>query len=351
MKRNFIFAFPVMLKKKMKQRIFIIFIILIGLNCQAQELTNPKKIKFKNGFEHKFSKTEFPQSLENGFELTEIYAFDKKKKNIGVTYEKNTEPKGKLNIYIYPAENGTEDRLRNEYITSMQSVANLTDNGLGATQYPVKFNGNKYECNGFKAEFKSNNQESSNLSVYECGTWFFKIRLTTKANDSTQISNLENKILKTFDPSHLTKQKPLNPKADIRFGKKAFKDSIMLGSAMGSAYKKLEWVMDNVPKKERASGFPGHYLELQIASLEEFVEFDKIYDYRKTDYTKNYLNQVNSLIDSGFLDEFIMKEFSMVMIVPKNHEFDFNGYEKWKAKNEINISLNEVFYVIAFEQK
>lgn len=339
-----------MLKQTMTKRIITILTIIIGLNCQAQDLTNPKKIRFKNGYEHKHSNTDFPQTLENGFELTEVYAFDKKKKNIGATYEKKIEPKGKLNIYIYPAEDGTEDRLRSEYLASMQSVANLTDNGLGATQYPVKFNG-KYDCNGFKAEFKSKSQEKSSLSIYECGTWFLKLRLTTEEKDSTQISKLEQSVLKTFNPSRLTEQKRLNPKADVYFAKAAFKDSIMLGSSMGSAYKKIEWVMDNVTEKERASGFPGHYLELQLASLKEFVEFDKKYDYKKSEYTQDYLNQVNSLIDSDFLDEFIMKGFSMVMIVPENHEFDFEGFEKWKAKNEITINLNELFYVIAFGQK
>lgn len=340
-----------MLKKTMKQTIITIFIILIGLTCQAQELMNPQKIKFKNGLEHKFSETKFPQTLQNDFELTEVYAFDKKKQNIGVTYEKKTEPTGKLNIYIYPAGDGTEDRLRIEYLTSMQSVANLTDNGLGATQYPVKFSGKKYDCNGFKADFISKNQENSNLSVYECGTWFFKLRLTTNEKDSIQISKLEKIALETIDPSQLTEQKKLNPKADIYFAKVAFQDSILLGSAMGSAYKKLEWVMDNVPERERASGFPGHYLEMQLASFNEFIAFDKKYDYRKSEFTQNYLKQINSLIDSGYLDEFIMKEFSMVMIVPENHKFDFDGFEKWKANNKIEINLNELFYVIAFGQK
>ncbi len=340
-----------MLKKIMMKRIIIAIVILIGLNCQAQEFTKPKKIQFKDVYEHKFSKTEFPKTLENGFELTEVYAFDKKKKNIGATYEKNSEPKGKLNIYIYPAGDGTENRLRTEYLTSMQSVANLNYNELGATQYPVKFSGKKYDCNGFKADFKSKNRENSNLSVYECGTWFFKLRLTTEEKDSTQISNLEQSTLETFDPSQLTEQKRLHSKASIYYGKTAFRDSIMLGSVMSSALKKLEWVMDNIPEKERASGFPGHYLELQLASFDELIAFEKKYDFKKSEYTQNYLSQLNSLIDSGFLDEFIMKEFSMVMIVPENHEFDFDGFEKWKAKNEIAINLNELFYVISFEQK
>ncbi len=233
----------------------------------------------------------------------------------------------------------------------MQSIANLTDSGLGVTQYPVKFSGKKYDCNGFKADFKSKKQENSSLSVYECGTWFFKLRLTTEEKDSTQISSLEQSVLKIFDLSLLTEQKRLNPEADIYYAKAAFKDSIMLGSVIGSALKKLEWVMENVSEKERASGFPGHYLELQLASFDEFVAFDKKHDYKKSEYTRNYLNQVNSLIESGFLDEFIMKEFSMVMIVPENHEFDFYGFEEWKMKNEIEINLNELFYVIAFRQK
>jgi hypothetical protein len=342
---------PVMLNRTMKETIITSFIILIGLTCQAQELMNPKKIKFKGGFVHTFSKTIFPQTLETDFELTEVYAFDKGMQNIGVTYEKKTEPKCKLNIYVYPAGDGTEDRLRTEYLNSIQSVANLTDNGLGATQYPVKFNGKKYDCNGFKAEFKSNNKENSNLSVYECGNWFLKLRLTTNEKDSIQISRLEKKALETIDPSRLTEQNKLNPKADIYFAKIAFQDSILLGSAMGSAYKKLEWIMDNIPEKERASGFPGHYLEMQLASFNEFVAFEKKYNYKKSEFTQNYLNQINSLIDSGYLDEFIMEEFSMVMIVPENHEFDFDGYEKWKEKNEIEINLNKLFYVISFGQK
>ena len=336
----------------MKQSIITVFIILIGLTCRAQELTEPKKIEFKDGYEHKYSNTKFPQTLENGFELTEVYAFDTKKKNIGATYEKKTAPTGKLNIYIYPAKDGTENRLRNEYLNSMQSVTNSTNNdGLGATQYPVKFSGNKFDCNGFKAHFKSEKDEFSSLSVYECGTWFFKSRLTTLEKDSVELIAIENTVLKRFDPSHLTEQKQLNQKADITFDKFAFQDSVLLGSVMGSAFKKTKWVIDNVPERERASGFPGHYLEMQLESFKEFVEFEKRFNYKKSTYTQNYLNQINSLINDGFLDEFIMKQFSMVMIVPKNQKFDFDGYELWKSNNEITIDLDQLFYVISFDQK
>ncbi|WP_010664679.1 hypothetical protein [Marinilabilia salmonicolor] len=335
----------------MKPITITLTIILIGLTCQSQELANPKKIRFKDNYEHKYTNTEFPEIFLDGFELTEVHAFDKKKKNIAISYKKDTEPVGEFTIYIYPAGEATENRLRNEYLSSMQSAANFTEKGLGATQYPVKYNGNKIVCNGFKADFKSKKDVNSSLSVYECGTWFFKLRFTTEENDSMQIAKIENSILEKFDPSLLAEQKKLNKKANVYFSKTAFRDSILLGAAMGSAYKKIEWVMEQIPEKEKASGFPGHYLEMQIASFKEFIAFDKKYNYKKSEFTQNYLNELNVLIESDFLDEYIMEQFSMVMIVPEEHEFNFDNYEKWKTKNNPTINLNQIFYVIEFGQK
>ncbi len=46
-----------------------------------------------------------------------------------------------------------------------------------------------------------------------------------------------------------------------------------------------------------------------------------------------------------------MKEFSMVMIVPEKHEFDFEGYKIWKQNNNLTLDLNEYYYVISFAQE
>jgi hypothetical protein len=335
-----------------KQFIVLIFVTIFGITANSQDLIKPKLIKSRGYYTHKYSGTGFPKLIDGKYERKEIYAFDKKKKNIGVTYE-NQENKQKTNftIYIYPAGDGSEGRLRNEYFTSMQSVANLTNNGLGATQYPVKFEGSKYACNGFKATFGTKAKEYSQLSLYECGAWFFKLRLTTEIKDSVQISDLETKILNQFDPSRLTELKALNPKADVYFSKIAFQDSILLGSAMGSAFKKIEWALENVSEKERASGFPDLYLEMHIVSLKEFTAFEEKYNYSKTKYTEQYLNELNSIINAGFLDEFIMKDFFMVAIPPENHVFDFDGFEIWKGNNNLTIDLNKLFYVVSYGQK
>ena len=71
----------------------------------------------------------------------------------------------------------------------------------------------------------------------------------------------------------------------------------------------------------------------------------------KTKRTTEYIAELNSIIDNGFLEEFIMEQFDMVMIVPEKLEFDFIGFNKWKKENPIKINLNERFYVISFEDK
>ena len=43
---------------------------------------------------------------------------------------------------------GTEDRLRSEYLISLQSIANIHD-GIGATQYPNRYESNDFKINGF----------------------------------------------------------------------------------------------------------------------------------------------------------------------------------------------------------
>lgn len=330
----------------MIKTILLLIALSISLSTQAQK--KPKKVKSKTDYSHPMTGFNFPLKISQ-YNRADIYAFDKKKENIGVTY-KTDDLKTNISIYLYPAGDGTEDRLRNEYLKSMQSIVNISDNGIHAEQFAVSFKNDGYKINGFKAIFKVIEKNSS-LSVYECGKWFFKIRITSENLDTSAMKQTENIILDMYNPTRLVKNNPLNPKADIYFAKTAFVDSLMLGSAMGSAYKKLEWAMDNVDSLQRASGFPGLYLDLHVASLIEFTEFEKKHpDFSKTKRTVEYLTELNSIVNSGFLEEFIMEQFSMIMIVPDDLELDFDGFDNWKINNPTNIDLNERFYVISFSK-
>lgn len=303
--------------------------LLGGLFVNGQYRTSPKKIKVKGDYLHNSTNSVFPEKFET-YSRQSMYFFNKENSNIGVVYENQNNSKiTTISIYVYPAGNeGSESRLRHEYLKSIQEITNSLNKSYLANQFPVRYEG-EYISNGFKAISNKTQTEHNNLTLYECGTWFLKIRLTTNGLDSTQIAQIESKILEKYNPSDLTKLKPLITKSNIYFAKPAFADSLMLGSVMGSALKKIEWANKNLKENEKASGFPDIYLDMQIESFKELLMFKNKNNFkRKSEATEKYLEQVALIVNSGFLPEFIMKQFDMILIVPEKQIFNFEGYEK-----------------------
>ena len=330
------------------KHIILTVLVFWGLNVTGQELSNPKKINTKGEYIQKQTGFIFPENFDS-YQRKDIYSFDKKKTNIGVVYG-NQQNQTTISIYVYPAGDGYEGRLRNEYEKSMQSIANFsTSIEIHSIPTLVKRVGEKFICNGIKAVITQN--EYNSLTLYECGEWFLKVRITTNELDSVQISSLEQKIYTHFDPTKLTALAPLNSKADVYFSKVAFQDSILLGSAMGSAYKKIDWALENVKENERASGFPDMYLNLQVESLKAFMEFQHRFNFQKSEFTKQYLSELQLISDAGFLAEFVMEQFNMLLILPEDFHARFNEYQKWRQNNDITIDLNQKFYVVSYGQK
>lgn len=228
----------------------------------------------------------------------------------------------------------------------MQDIANVSKSGLHAQQGYKYFKKDGYKINGFTAI--SPDETKTQLTFFECGQWFFKIRITSNSLDTTEINRLEREVLESFQPTRLVKFFPLDSKASVYFAKAAFRDSLMLGSAMGSAYKKIGWALDNVDSLERAAGFPDLYLGLQVESLKEFVQFEKK-KWNRQQSTTDYLNELNEIINAGFLEEFVMEQFSMIMIVPDGITLDFEGFQKWKQTHPTTINLNQRFYVVSYK--
>ena len=202
--------------------------------CWSQPRANPKTIRAKGTYEHVRTSTQFPQQLED-FERESVTSFDRQNTNIGVTYELPTS-RTTISIYVYPAGAGTENRLRSEYLNSMQSISNL-NGGIGVTQYPIRFEHADFKINGFSSELKMKN-ELSRLRLYECGSWFLKYRVSSNDLDSIGINDLVTKIEGWFSPSAIASKGLLNSKADINFAPAALADSTMLYTTMGEALKK-----------------------------------------------------------------------------------------------------------------
>jgi hypothetical protein len=335
----------------MRNKLLILIIcgLIISISCQSQITARPKKIKVKGDYIHNETKISFPEVFDE-FSRIDIYAFDKKQSNVGVSYENITKDgKTTLTIYVYPAGPGSENRLRGEYLRCLQSAATIAKNGIDIHQHSVSYSDSGYRINGFKAEFNYLGGKSL-LTLFECGHWFFKIRITTSNMDQSKVDRTETHVLDLFVPSRLVQMSPLNSKADLHFAPAAFRDSLMLGCVMGSTLEKVKWALANVDSLQRESGFPDLYLDMHIASLNAFVNFEKNHPkMTRTQPTIDYLNELKSLIDSGYLDEFLMSQYQMVMIVPENMIFDFQGFEDWKKSNPTRIDLSHMYSVIEYK--
>jgi hypothetical protein len=327
----------------------IIFTSIAG--AFAQSAGPPRKLKAKGVYTHAATGTVFNEKIGD-YARAGVYAFDRKANHIGATYE-NRNPSGltTLSVYLYPA-GGSEERLRMEYVHSLRQVANASPgSGVAARQYPAVFKDGNYKVNGYTAQIE---EPQSLLTLLECGQWFFKIRISTNHLDSAGVKALEKEVVTLFKPTELVKKAPMKWEATIHFAPAAFRDSVMLGSVMGSAYKKMDWAKRHVDSLERAGGFPDLYLDLHVAALKEFIQFEKresMAKTRKQPATKQYLAELNQIIEAGFLEEFIMEEYDMIMIVPEDMTLDFDAYADWKVSHPTAIDLKQKYTVISFGEK
>lgn len=324
----------------LKILILSIFISNYGF---SQLRNSPKKLKFKDEFIHSESKTEFPKSIDD-YNLIDAYSFDKKDENIGVTYEKENT---KISIYIYPDYGGNEGRLRNEFLSTYKTIFN---NNKDIENLKILHHvGEKYTCNGIRGISKNSNNENSLLTIFECGAWLYKIRITSSELTNQSLVDLENKITNKIEPSRLTGLKLFKLKGAISFHNSAMKDSTMLVSTMAYTFKKCEWLIKNLDEKEKYSGFQDLYIDMHKEALKQFVLFEHKHKYSSTEETKEYLKNLNKIIDSPFLNEFLMEQYKMILIIPENIILNFEEYSKWKKENNFKLELKQDLSTARYE--
>jgi hypothetical protein len=327
-----------------KNNIFLLILFLISTFTTIGQI---KKIKFKDNYNHSSTNTVFPRTLLD-YNLNEVNAFDKKRENVCVEYKsQNPEDNTKISIYIYPAFSGYEGRLRNEYLNSLKAINSFSKNKKEFKFDHTKIEDDNFIVNGLKTTFIDEENNNSELSIYECGTWFFKIRITSNKLNTSQIDSLEKEIIRKYNPTYFTKLKPLNIKGNVTFARIATRDSLFLASTMGSALEKLIWCQENVSEKERKSGFPDLYLKLHLASINKFIDVEeekKSFKMTRTELTGKFIDELKLLRSSGFLDEFIMEGYEKIMIVPEDVSLDYVGYNEWRKNNTIPEFLFPTLY-------
>lgn len=315
-------------------RILIPFVFSL-LICNLHTIA-AKKLKVKGEYVHQYAKTRFPVSV-NTFTRTEIHAFDKEQANISATYEdKDT----RINVYIYPAGPADNHRFRGEYFSSLQSIIDANGSGASVHQEYIQYKKGGYKVNGFQAYIEAYGTKSSGLRLYECGTWFLKIRITSHSLDTSEATQIFDVFTQQFDPVALVSISPLSTKSNINVAPAALKDSTLLGCTFASVLEKAKWALANVDSLELQAGFPSLYLDMHVSSLKAFVKNEEKHpDWARSETTEKYLKEIRSLIEAGYLEEYIMDEYRYVMIVPNGTEFDFERYQKWRKTHPISYRM------------
>jgi len=321
---------------------FSVLISLIVLQASGQ-ISYQKRIKAEGEYIHPATGVHFPDTFKQVFERIEITAYNSEKTDIGVRYVDKA--RNEFSVFVYPAVVAVSDRLTMAFFINSQLTSQMTKQKYVR---PVKFSGEKYDCNGFEAKYLSATNERSYIQLFECGKWLFKIRLDTKLLDSAAVLQLTKEIQAFFNPSKLTELRPLSPELHTQISKAAFIDSLFLGATLSCAYKDFEWIKNNVSERELASGYPGYYLEAHKAAVLEFIRYGNETNFQKTEYAKAYIKQLELLIEAGFLEEFIWESNAKLLIIPNDKTFDLKAFKKWKRKNDFDIDYIGKYYTNYF---
>ena len=327
-----------------KTILFLILLCSIIPSNYAQ-----KKIKAKGDYKHSATNFVFPTQL---YDLARvgIYSFDREKENIGVVYE-NQKNRTTITLYVYPAGIADEHRFRSEFLKSLQEIANSTKTKIDAHYQIVQYEGD-YICNGFIAAIE-NKRSYNSLTIYECGRWFFKIRITSDGLDSLQLSDFEQKLINHFEPSQLTALNPLKSRSNIIIAPIAFKDSVLLDCVLAFTMEKVKWAIDSVSEKERASGFPSIHLGMHVAALKAFLNYrnEKNATYSPTAETQALLDELQEISDNDFFEEFVLDQYNTLLRLDEYNEKEeeWENYLKWKNNRISLFDLpNKLFSVIIY---
>lgn len=328
----------------MKQ-FFIVLPLVFVLSCSASRFTMTK-IEAVGDYYHDSTQTTFPEKFGEMIR-TEIISYNNHHTNIGVSYY-DPSTSTKITVYVYPAGTATEYRLINEYFFALQSIANTVNEEIKATQSNFPFSKDGYRVIGITAHMERIiNSQNSVLSIFECGPWFLKYRITSSLDLKT-IEGFQNRLLEIFSPIDLVKKYPLKQNSTVWIAPAALKDSSMLYSTLFWAYGKAGWVHDSVDSLERCSGFPSLYLEEHVRPIANMIsKWDSSrYGHKTTQFEP--FKSLKKIADAGFLNELIMDEYSMLLITPKDLKLDIQAYREWKKKNLPGFNLHSKLFLLEY---
>lgn len=319
----------------MKRLIILFLLFLIPCLCFSQQ--SIRKIKVKDDtYLHSQTGFAFPKEI-NVFNREDVYSFDRKKENVGANYLSGST---KVSVFVYPAYDGYEDRLRREYFRTLEEIlASENNEGKHFLVQCVSHQAGQYPIHGLLAEFDYKGQKSL-VSLYECGHWWMKFRITDNSRQDTGLDSIEELFRTSLNSEVLISSKPLDNKFSIYFQRTAFRDSLMLGCVMGQAYAKVNWMNDNLDSLELQAGIPSLYLDYHLSGIDGALEFVQNHpEMSSSSATKSMLDFIIAVKKEGYLEELFYDDSRGGILIPDGLVLDMDGYHKWLIDHPYNGDL------------
>lgn len=252
-------------------------------------------------------------------------------------------------ITISRSEEALEGRLRNEYRNDIQKVAEVEKLPLPLPEI-VREVGGTYTCYGVIGTFVLKDSTLTQLRVYECGTWMMKVLFSTSFTNPKELETFANSVIRKFDPTRLTEINPLNTNASISFDRELLVDTVFTSPMVASGLSKVEWARKNVWPREKASGFPDLYFSMHLHAIDTYLAEAAKKNLTYSATASAYYKDLKTIKEAGFLPEFIMDQFSGIVIVSPAIRLNFDAYYKWLETKKLTVNLNKPWYNIVYRK-
>jgi len=315
----------------------------------SQDLKPNKKIKSTIDFEHSISGISAPMSLGN-FSRIELSTNSKNDSVFAAEYE-DSNNNVSFKFKIIPAFLD-EERLLSHYYKDLQERKYSPKENKKISR-AVTIKEGKFKLHGISSYF-SHLDRLINLRIYDAGFWVFISEVSQKGNDTLALDKAQDQFLTKIQPAKIVAKNPLTRYANILYAPIAAQNKSLLRTTMSSSTNKMKWVYENIDNYERAAGIPGVLLDFQIAGINGFIDYrtEKNQDpIEGNDPGAQLISFFTKLRKDGFVDEYLMEQYYYLLTPPENHQFDYEGYQKWKLENSIDYDTSKRLYIIVNSRK
>lgn len=348
----------------LKKNLLFLFCVL----CEtlfSQQRKQPVSINTKDDYTHQWTKTAFPV-LWSGFQREDIRSYDSKYKEIGITYVQQISKKKKtvLTIYIYPKNTIDNQSLRDEFYSYGYALnrnsntnveihpkfGNISNDNLKVNYIYSIFSNSMGQPDFFKGVKYVN--KNSLLSIYECGGWTFKTRVSSDEMTDDQLLGLKEKVENYFGILQVASVKtlPIDKVPDVVLSPIVKRDSMMTNATIEASQAKIEWMRKNLDKKEVLTGLNDMQIDSEVYATEKMVEYYKAHekDWELNTDTKKYFTEMIKIVENGKTKDHIYEKYHTIVNYPEG-ESQKESYVQFKLDQDISENTNEIFYKLFYE--